>query len=647
EEEKKIPDRDEQVWRVSLEPVPPELDEIVLRALSKDKTKRFATARELSEEVQLFLEGEKERQRNHEQAMAKVAAGKTLVEKRKNLRAELKAAESEREAVEKEVMSYWPIEKKKRLWALHDRIQTHRQQTLDLFTEAEVTFQSALEFERGNEKARAALADLYWNRFQREEEADREAEMRKYERLVRQYNDGQYDARLKGDGTLNISTRRFPCRCLTEGRRVEPDELVIRGYHAISGRSLDGYEGAIGLPELEPKEVMHLKVHGLECKTEALEGADVWLFRYEHQNKTRVPVFPENVDPQGGSRQEVPGEVLNACFGHDSPYRPAEGLYLGKTPKNDIVIPMGSYLLLLYKEGLHPVRQPLRIGRLEEETLEITLYGQREIPGGFVQIPAGRFIYAGDMTTAHSPPKMFKDFEDGFVGRFPITCDAYLEFINDLAEKDPDQAALRAPRKAPTTRSYWPRDEEGRYHIPTEKWISDAPEIQKERAQKLDNSPIWWDEDWPVLGVSWEDLITYAAWRTRREDRLFSLPHELLWEKSARGVDGRFFPWGDEIDPTFCNINLSHEEGMRPVPVRSFPKDESPYGVRGLSGNARDQSLSDPGEAYPDWRVQRGGSWSNAGYEVRCAHRTGTMISNVSFAASGRLVWLPVCMIPV
>ena len=73
--------------------------------------------------------------------------------------------------------------------------------------------------------------------------------------------------RIKGDGTLSVATRQNTCKCLTEGRMVASEEMEIMGYHPMSGRALDGHTGAEGLPELEPKEPIHLKVHGPDCET--------------------------------------------------------------------------------------------------------------------------------------------------------------------------------------------------------------------------------------------------------------------------------------------------------------------------------------------------------------------------------------------
>ena len=57
------------------ESVPPELESIVMKAMAMEKENRHATAMELYDVVQRFLEGEKQREYNHQMAQAKVAAG--------------------------------------------------------------------------------------------------------------------------------------------------------------------------------------------------------------------------------------------------------------------------------------------------------------------------------------------------------------------------------------------------------------------------------------------------------------------------------------------------------------------------------------------------------------------------------------------
>lgn len=105
----------------------------------------------------------------------------------------------------------------------------------------------------------------------------------------------------------------------------------------------------------------------------------------------------------------------------------------------------------------------------------------------------------------------------------------------------------------------------------------------------------------PVVGVDWYDAWAFANWAGG------ALPSEQQWEKAARGVDGRAYPWGDEWDPARVNyversygqpvgdldeleallVTTTHDDTpAHPVlPADSLPGGASPYGVLQMSGN--------------------------------------------------------------
>ena len=148
-------------------------------------------------------------------------------------------------------------------------------------------------------------------------------------------------------------------------------------------------------------------------------------------------------------------------------------------------------------------------------------------------------------------------------------------------------------------------------------------------------APMYWDDEGfnqsnqPVVGVIWHDAVAYCKWAGKR------LPTEAEWEKAARGVDGRIYPWGNEWDSSKCNSYRGDDGYQYTAPVGRFPAGASPYGVMDMAGNAlewvadwydsnyysRSPHQNPKGPDAGIRRVLRGGVWDGNTDFLRCAGR--------------------------
>ena len=138
--------------------------------------------------------------------------------------------------------------------------------------------------------------------------------------------------------------------------------------------------------------------------------------------------------------------------------------------------------------------------------------------------------------------------------------------------------------------------------------------------------------DVPVVGVSWLDCQAYCAWQTARGHAV-RLPTEAEWERAARGgVEGRRYPWGDDIPDWIPDGGRGPVEGPWPV-TRGEP---NAFGLYGIAANVHEwcadwhdrgyyavsPAINPRGPASGVRRASRGGSWRHAVTISRCAARS-------------------------
>ncbi len=228
-----------------------------------------------------------------------------------------------------------------------------------------------------------------------------------------------------------------------------------------------------------------------------------------------------------------------------------------------------------------------------------------------VEIPAGPFVIGSDraeretgyvldeIAYGHNRTRLGSWYEgerergQAETGRFqitrtPITNRQYAAFVEATGHRAPDV-------DAETWKGYklvHPYDRTRRHA-----WAGGRPPAGR--------------EDHPVVLVSHADVLAYAAWLSEATGRSWRLPSEAEWEKAVRGTAGRRFPWGNFWNPLVLN---SHDKGpFDTLPVGSFPKGASPFGLLDAAGQVFEWTATPAGAGR---YLVKGGSWDDKGCGV-------------------------------
>jgi serine/threonine-protein kinase len=320
--------------------------------------------------------------------------------------------------------------------------------------------------------------------------------------------------------------------------------------------------------------------HTAECPRREAKGVPVFLSRYEEKEKRFLP----------GPERDI-----------------------GVTPVTGLQLPIGSYRCVLRPPGRPEVLVPVKIDRGGRWEQDVNLPGEGDVPPGFLFVAGGPFSFGGEIAGGYIAETV--TLRDFFLARFPVTCAEYLDFLRSIP---PEEAHLRSPREG-----------DKRF------WIQDAAGVRI--PDPGEDARFAWDPKWPILGVSWLDALAYCSWRSAREGRLYVLSHEEQFEKAIRGVDSRIYAFGDEHDAAYAHCNASLRGKLTPLPVGSYPADESPYGVRDMTGGVGTWCLNSAAAPYREWRAIRGGSWSTVGAGGRAGLRIGNVTTRTSWALGFRL----------
>ena len=239
------------------------------------------------------------------------------------------------------------------------------------------------------------------------------------------------------------------------------------------------------------------------------------------------------------------------------------------------------------EEGYTPlakkIEQVARESREAEEKVRKATIGKEF--GSMVLIPEGEFIMGSPDGPNDQKPVRRVYLKAYFIDKYEVTFAEYYEFMK--------MTGHRKPRLA----GYLSRG-------------------------ITENIPLFIQATNPVVGVKWYDADEYCRWKSKR------LPTEAEWEKAAKGVGQKKWPWGDEERSEWANL-IGDDGFPFTAPVNGLPKDVSSYGVHGMAGNVMewvaDWYNQDSYEILPirnpvgtkvgvhgEQRVIRGASWHDS-----------------------------------
>lgn len=302
----------------------------------------------------------------------------------------------------------------------------------------------------------------------------------------------------------------------------------------------------------------------------------------------------------------------------------------GETPLVCKGLPSGTYVALVGR-GPRPTRQPfvIRPGTgltvvVDVVAIAATSPEQVYVAGGTALLSLG----GGELREISVPTF--------YIDAFPVTFAEYLAFLSELARGNPASIADHIPCTG-DGEPYW-------------EWAGDrflrasAGMLGAAQSETL---------TWPVFGINLRSAEAYASWKSARTGRAYRLPTEAEWEKAARGIDGRVYPWGDAFDASLCKMRESRKGRSRPERPGSFRGDVSPYGVRDMAGGIAEWTAAAPPSGsdttaiadaggYDSTRVAvKGGAWCDWAADCEIGARRLYSVTECSARVGFRLVMCP------
>jgi len=232
-----------------------------------------------------------------------------------------------------------------------------------------------------------------------------------------------------------------------------------------------------------------------------------------------------------------------------------------------------------------------------------------------VRLPAAHITVGPDPIDPIHSPAHEADVPEFWMDRYEVTVGEFTRFLNQKGNEAYWSARMGVPELCGIV-----REGPGRF------------------------STVSGREHYPVVYVTPEAAAAYCTSLGK------ILPTEVMWERAARGPEGRVYPWGNEpIDPSRANYDF-HYGGT--IPVGSLSRGATPEGIYDMAGNVKEwtRSMLRP---YPGGRpftyhaelwfknplpddfrvspVNRGGGWTTQEKCMPAAYRDSQGDMNAGF----------------
>jgi len=212
-----------------------------------------------------------------------------------------------------------------------------------------------------------------------------------------------------------------------------------------------------------------------------------------------------------------------------------------------------------------------------------------------------------------------------------------------------------AAREKNGSRRDFIRTEETKIYPDTTVWIKDFAYSYNE---PMHNDYFWHSayDDYPVVGVSWQQAKAFCQWRTDNKNSYkkqrgqelvnrFRLPSEAEWEYAARGgLEGATYPWGGPYTKNDRGCFMANFKPLR----GDYAADQALYTVEADSYEPNDYDLYNMAGNVSEWvgssydpnayeyistmnpnvsdsknerKVVRGGSWKDVAYLIQVSTR--------------------------